>query len=247
MPLLNDSDMESRDLPTGQYGYSATRVEHLGASEYTLVTIVADVSPSVSPFISEIEAALREIVQACKYSPRSDYLLIRLVAFAGSLQEIHGFKLLEQCQLDDYRGVLRVEGATALYDAAENCISAVSAYGKQLSDADFGANGIVFVLTDGEDNASKRKVRHVRDALQKALKEESLESLLSILVGVNVQDPRIGAYLQDFKNEAGFTKYVELGNATAKTLAKLADFVSRSISAQSQALGTGSASQSLTF
>jgi len=74
-----------------------------------------------------------------------------------------------------------------------------------------------------------------------------MESLVSVLVGVNVQDRRIGAYLQDFKNEAGFTQYVELQNAHAKTLAKLADFVSRSIAAQSQALGTGGASQTLGF
>lgn len=247
MPLLNDITMQQQNLPTGQYGYSATRLEDLGASEYTLVTIVTDVSSSVCQFGPEMEAALREIVKACKFSPRADNLMIRLTTFNDCMQEVHGFKLLEQCQLNDYQRVLHICGATALYDAAENCISALASYGKQLTDADFGVNGILFVITDGEDNASTLGVRQVREALQQAIRSEALESLISILIGVNVTDRKIGAYLQDFKNDVGFTQYVELGNANAKSLAKLADFVSRSISAQSQSLGTGGPSQSLTF
>lgn len=247
MPQLNNHTMDDQTLPTGQYGFSATRIDQLGASEYTLVTIVTDVSPSVSAFVKEMETALREIITACKYSPRADNLMLRLVTFSGVMEEAHGFKLLEQCRLDDYKGCLKITGSTALYDASENCISAMNAYGKQLTDADFSVNGIVFVITDGEDNASTLGVRHVREALERAGQTEAMQSLVSILIGVNVQDQRIGAYLQDFKNEAGFTHYVEIGKASARTLAKLADFVSRFISSQSQALVSGTTSQSLTF
>lgn len=247
MPQLNDHTMTSQTLPTGQYGFSATRIDNLGASEYTLVTIVTDVSPSVSSFVKEMETALREIITACKFSPRADNLMLRLVTFAGDMQEAHGFKLLEQCRLDDYKDCLKIGSATALYDAGENCISAMSAYGKQLTDADFGVNGIVFVITDGEDNASTLSVRHVREALERATQTEAMQSMVSILIGVNVQEPRMSAYLQDFKTEAGFTHYVEIGKANARALAKLADFVSRFISSQSQALGNGATSQSLTF
>lgn len=247
MPIFNDATMQQLALPSGQYGFSATRLDDLGATEYTLVTIICDASPSVSGFVKELENALVEIVKACKYSPRADNLMIRLVTFSTGMTEVHGFKLLEQCNPDDYKKILRTNGGTALYDAAENAISAITAYGKQLSDADFATNGIVFVLTDGEDNASKLTVRNVRDGLQGAVMNESLESLISILIGVNVQDARIGAYLQDFKNEAGFTQYVEIDKADAKSLARLADFVSRSISAQSKALGSGGSSTILTF
>jgi uncharacterized protein YegL len=244
---LNDGSMQQQALPTGHYGYSATRLDDLGAAEYTLVTIVNDVSPSVSDFVAEMESALREIVSACRLSPRADNLMVRLVTFSGDMQEVHGFKLLEQCQPDRYRKVLRIGSATALYDAAENAASALASYGKQLTDADYGVNGILFVITDGEDNMSTLGVKHVRDALRRAVQSESMESLVSVLIGVNVRDRKIGAYLQDFKTEAGFTHYVELDKADAKTLARLAAFVSRSISAQSQALGSGGASQGLGF
>jgi hypothetical protein len=247
MPILNDPNMGQQSLHTGHYGFSATRIEDLGATEYTLVTIVNDVSPSVADFVQEMETALREILKACKYSLRADNLLVRLVTFSRDMEEVHGFKLLDQCRLDDYQGVLRIGCATALFDAAENAISAFTAYGKQLADAGFSVNGIVFVITDGEDNASRLRARHVREALAGALRTEALSSLISVLVGVNVADPDIGAYLQDFKVEAGFTQYVEIGGANASTLAQLAAFVTRSISTQSQSLASASAAPSLGF
>ena len=247
MPILNDHTLQAQDLPNGQYGFSATRLDDLGATEYTLVTIVCDVSPSVNGFVKEMENALQEIVKACKYSPRADNLMLRLVTFHGRMDEVHGFKLLEQCHLKDYQKLLCIGAATALYDATENCVAAITAYGKQLTDADYATNGIVFVITDGEDNASTLGIKQVRDAFHHAVRSEALESLVSILIGVNVRDRNIGAYLQDFKTEAGFTQYVEIDNANAKSLAKLADFVSRSISAQSKSLGTGGTSQPLTF
>ena len=97
------------------------------------------------------------------------------------------------------------------------------------------------------DNASALTARSVKEAFHQAVVSEALESVVSVLIGVNVQDRTAGGYLQDFKTDVGFTQYLELGQADPKTLAKLADFVSRSISAQSQSLGTGGPSQSLTF
>ena len=247
MPLLSDGGLQQAALPTNHYGYSATGLGDLGAAEYTLVTIACDASGSVSAFRAELERTLASIVKACQLSPRADNLMLRLVEFDSTLRELHGFKLLERCDLADYGGILRIGGTTALYDAAENAISATTDYAKRLASGDFAANAIVFVLTDGVDNASKLTPRLVKDALSRAVSEEALESAVSVLIGVNVQDPTVGGYLQDFRTDVGFTQYVEIVRADPKTLAKLADFVSRSISAQSQSLGTGGPSQSLTF
>ena len=248
MPLLmTHDDLQQAALPTSGYGYSATRLDDLGAAEYTLVTIVCDASGSVAAFQAELEQALKSIVQACRFSPRADNLMLRLLSFDDTLHELHGFKLLERCNLADYSKILRVGGTTALYDATENAVSATTDYAKQLGANDFAANALVFVLTDGMDNASTLTPRLVKHALTQAVTEETLESMLSVLIGVNVSDRAVGGYLQDFKTDVGFTQYVEIGKADAKTLSQLADFVSRSISAQSQSLGTGGPSQSLTF
>jgi hypothetical protein len=241
---LNDDTMEQRKLPSGTYGFSATRLEELGATEYTLATIVVDASSSVAEFKDDMEACVREIVQACKFSPRADNLMIRLVQFDTELNEVHGYKLLEQCNLDDYNDCLAVGGMTALHDAAENAVDAATVYAKDLSDNDFAVNGIVVVITDGEDNSSKGYATTVKSALEKSTRSEALESLVSILVGVGTkQYPQLSDYLRDFKDAAGFTQYVEIDEANAKKLAKLAAFISKSISLQSQALGTGGPSK----
>ncbi|MBC7805058.1 MAG: VWA domain-containing protein [Akkermansiaceae bacterium] len=247
MPKLNDATIQQHNTVQSHYGFSATKIDNLGASEYTLASVVVDVSSSVASFAAELTRAVKEVVRACKYSPRADNLMIRVTQFATQLDEVHGFKLLENCNESDYDCALTVGGSTSLYDASANAIEATSTYALDLKKNDYEANGIVVVITDGDDNASTLSVSAVKKALVKMGRDESLESLVTILVGVNIQDKHIGKKLKSFKDDVGFTQYVELDNADARTLAKLADFVSKSISAQSQSLGTGGPSQSLTI
>ena len=248
MPRLNNGDMDSHALPTGSYGYSAARLEDLGAAEYTLVSLVVDVSASVSEFKPEMEDCIKEVINACRLSPRADNLMLRLVTFNSQMEEIHGFKLLEECNPDDYNNVLKPRGVTALFDASENAISASSAYGKDLTDNDFAVNGIVIILTDGGDNDSSLPANSVGKALSEITRKETMESMVSILVGVGTKRyPEVSKLLDDFQKEANFTQFVELENASSNTLAKLAEFVSKSISAQSQSLGTGGPSTPLSL
>lgn len=238
-------------LPTGTYGYSAISLddERIGATEYTLVTIAVDVSGSVSSYKTEMEEAIKEIVDSCNKSPRKDNLMIRIVTFDDDMQELHGFKLLVDCKPSDYTDCLTIGGCTALFDAANNAIEATNDYAKKLGDNEFDANAIVVILTDGCDNRSNVATpATIKKTLQASVQEEALESMLSILVGVGVSGyGGVAQALDDFKNEAGITQYVEIADANSSTLAKLAKFVSQSISAQSQALGTGGPSQALQF
>ena len=247
MPIFDQTDTETHQIGGTNYGFSAARVDSLESSEYTLAAVVVDQSGSVHGFQDRIESVIKEVVKSCRHSPRSDSMMIRTVLFDSVLNELHGFRPLMDCDVDNYNGSVTPGGTTALFDAAHNSIEALVQYSEQLGDQDFDANGIVVVITDGCDNVSKLTARSVKEALQRAVVSESLESLVSILVGVNITEPHVGQALQTFQQEAGFTQYVELDNASESTLAKLADFVSRSISSQSQALGTGGASKSLSF
>ena len=246
MPRLNDANLDMHKLPTGSYGYSAVKMQDLAATEYTLVTIVNDVSGSVSDYKKDMEKALGEIISACKYNPRADNLMIRLVNFNDILSEFHGFKLLSQCSPSDYDGCLTPNGMTALFDASENAIMATYDYAKQLSDADFCVNAIIFVITDGDDNSSASTAKDVAKALGKAVKDEKLESVVSVLIGVGAaQNANLAVFLEDFNKKAGFTQYIPLADANKRILAKLAEFVSESIRSQSQSLGTGVASKQM--
>lgn len=245
MPRI--TDMESKKLPNDNFGYSCVGLDKLGASEYTLVNIVCDRSGSVQAFKTQLEACLKEIVKSCKYSKRADNLMIRLTAFDDHIDEVHGFKLLSDIKPDDYTDAVKIGGSTALYDAASNGVKAVTDFGKDLTKQDFAVNAIVVVLTDGDDNASACGPLTVKKALADAVKTEAMESLVSILVAVNIADPNMKDRLDEFHQQAGFTQFVAIEQANSKSLAKLAEFVSKSISAQSQAIGTGGASKSLTF
>lgn len=247
MPRLTGDEMENHSPAVGNFKYSAVGIDKLGASEYTLATLIVDVSGSVGSFLPEMTAAIKEIVNACKYSPRADNLMLRLVIFDNTVDEVHGFKLLPACNPADYDNALRNGGATALFDAATTGIKATTDFGKQLTDKEYDVNGIIFVITDGCNNCGVRGVGAVKDALIEATKKELLESLVSILIAVNMTEPTVAAELQAFHKDAGFTQFVELKDASAKTLAKLAQFVSKSVSSQSQALGTGGPSKSLVF
>ncbi len=245
MPTLDD--LIENNIPGSNYGYSGTRIDNLGSTEYTLVGLAADDSGSIFSFASEINRCVADTVEACRRSPRADSLMIRVTSFDQRLTEFHGFKPLADCKGDDYRNVVRGGGSTALFDAAQNAVQAVTDYGDQLQKADFSVNGIVVVVTDGDDNASIATANSVGQALKAAVTGEKLESLVSILVGVNVTDSHMKRRLEEFAQQAGFTQFVDAGKADAKSLAKLADFVSKSISSQSQALGSGGASKALTF
>jgi uncharacterized protein YegL len=241
------SDMEQNNIKGTSFTYSATKMDNLGASEYTLVTIVVDRSGSVSGFKTELEKCIQEIVKSCKYSPRADNLMIRLVTFADDVKEEHGFKLLTDINIVEYDNFLQLGGSTALFDASYNAIEAANSYAKQLKDNDYNANGIVFVLTDGDDNRSSFTPDYVKKSKTSSVNKEVMESNISVLIGVNVNDPNITNYLAMFKTNGEFDQFVAIDDASSKKLAKLAAFVSKSISSQSQALGSGGPSQQISL
>jgi len=251
MPRLDkgESGDNTQDFDiSGYYGYSGERIDKLLADEYTLVTIVLDQSPSVTRFKKDMEKALKEVIRACADSPRADNLMLRLVMFSDTVDEFHGFRQLADCNPDDYDGCIQPNGLTALYSATESSVRAMNDYSTAMKKSFFRSNGIVFVITDGDDNCSKTATPHtVRQALSKVVQDEVLESLITVLIGVNIKDGHMERQLKMFKDEAGLTKFIPVEDSVAKTLARIAEFMSKSISAQSQSLGTGAPSTSLSF
>ena len=237
MPRLDN--LEEIKVQNSPFTFSATKMEDLGASIYTLVSICVDESGSVLKFKNDLEKCIANIVQSCASSLLADNLLLRLLAFDHEVREIHGYKLLENCNLADYDNCLRIRGSTALFDASLNAILSAAEYGKNLRKSDFSANGIIFVLTDGDNNAGKTTQKMIHEAIDEIRHNEQLESLITILIGVNVTEPQISRYLNDFHKNGGFDHYREIQDASPKSLAKLAQFVSQSISSQSQSINNG--------
>jgi uncharacterized protein YegL len=243
--LIPIENMDNHVVPgTGNFTFSAVRPEDLGATEYTLVTIVIDVTGSVMDFAHQLRAMLIAIIQGCKKNQRAENLLIRVVTFNTSVNEVHGFKPLISIDENTYEE-LSCGGITALYDATYSAVGATTIYAEDLVNQDFDVNAVTYIITDGADNASTVTCSSVANKVAEALRSEYLESILTILIGINTSE--CGTWLEQFKNEANLSQYVDAGDATPERLAKISNFVSESISSQSQALGTGGPSQALSF
>ncbi len=248
---MANNDEQVINIPgPGNFQFSAVRIEDLGATEYTLVTIVCDISGSVINFADELMTCIKTIINASQKSPRAENLLLRLLLFNDELFEIHGFKNLSDIDVNTY-DELHPDNMTALFDATYDAVSATLEYGKRLVDQDFDCNGAIYIITDGMDNRSKMIPGAIKDKMEAASRNEEIESLVTILVGINDPNSRwsteVEVALETFKTHADLTEFINAGDATEQKLAKLANWVSESISSQSQALGTGAPSQTLTF
>ena len=252
MPRLMDTEEVMQQSGPGAFQFSGVRVENLGATEYTLVTIVLDISGSVYNFASELLNMVKAIVEACQKSPRSENLMIRYLTFNHSINEIHGFRLLKDIDPNADYDELIPDGYTALFDASYDAIGATLEYSTRLvDDYEFDVNGAVYIITDGMNNRGSMTPKSIKDKVSSAVSAEKIESLITVLVGLH--DPKgswsneVVQHLEMFQEDAELSQFVDAGDATAGKLAKLANFVSQSVSSQSQVLGSGAASQNLTF
>lgn len=248
---MPQSDEDVINIPgPGTFTFSAKKIEALGATEYTLVTIVVDISGSVLNFSHALMECVKAIIESCKSSDRAENLMIRFLTFNDDVTEIHGFRDLGTLNPDDYEDLFP-NGFTALYDATYDGIGAILEYAKRLTKEDYDINGAIYIVTDGMDNRSMTTPSMIKDKLANAIGTEEIESLISILVGLH--DPGVSwsdevkESLKRFKEDAGLTEFLDIGDATPEKLAKLAGYVSESISSQSNVLGSGAPSQVLQF
>ena len=247
MSLLN-KNIETIQAGSG-YRFSSQAATKFTASEYTLVSVACDKSGSVQLFAQQLAQAIKLSLGACKKSPRVENLMARATTFNSKLEEFHGFEFLKGLDLDKYDDlVAHPYGATLLRDAIYESVEVLEAEGERLNKLDIMTNAILFIITDGDDNGSNHEAAAVKARIAQArANENSLESLNIVLIGITGSSSGLTAYLRDLKSEVGIDQYVDIGSATEGSLAKLADFVSRSISSTSQALGSGGASKALTF
>lgn len=244
--MIHDDDTVVTQITGSNFKFSAIKINRLGASEYTLVTIAVDKTGSTEDFEDELHRCLVTMIESCKKSPRSENLLVRVILFStnfpGGIKELHGFMPLADIDTAKYEN-LPSGGMTNLIDAVYSAVGSTNTYAKQLFDNDYSCNGINVVITDGADNDSVMTSGSIKKEVKKSVQDESIESNIILLVGINTSQYK--KELESFQKDVGIDKYIDAGEVTPGKLAKLADFVSQSVSSQSQALGTGGPSQQI--
>ena len=240
--------MESQQLNTvNNFTFSGVNIDSLSGSKKTLVSLLIDTSGSVSPFKDELEKAANIVIQATKKGATAEDIMVRTATFSNSaIREVNGFIPVPLIADDKYTGTFTAGGNTPLIDASIEAAESIEAYGKSLVDQDYTVNGIFFVITDGEEYGSRIKnVGKVKETLARIRKNEAVESIVAILVGVNDVDCK--DLLDKFHKEAGFDHFISIGDATPGKLAKLGALISQSVSSQSQSIGSGGPSQACNF
>ena len=253
MPLDEEEIMQ---VPgAGTFTFSAKKIDKLGALQYTVVTIAIDISGSVGGFADQLLACLKAIIEACRKNQRAEFLVIRVITFATDIVEIHGFRELVDINTDDY-DEFHPSGFTCLFDAGYDAVGSTIEYSRQMVEKGFDVNGAVYIITDGGENpgGGHRTIaspRMIKEKIDEALRKEDIESLITTLVGLHDPNHMWSADVQRdlsyFQVEANFTKFIEAGEATPENLAKLADWVSASVSSQSDQVGSNAPSQVLDF
>lgn len=230
------------------FHYSTVPMDDLaqfGASEYTVAQVIVDWSGSVDSFSKDLVNSLNMILDACKKHPRAENVLLRVVSFNSSfgVKEIHGFLPVNNIDANVYNTLGRAYGGTPLYDATAESLDSLYNYALDMVKNQFSCNAVTFIVTDGEENCSMKvtSTAPIKALISKLKQNDPLESFTSILVGIN--DASCRAYLIQFKDDCGIDEYKSIADATKGNLAKMAHFVSQSISTASVALNQGNSAQ----
>jgi uncharacterized protein YegL len=240
MPRLTEENFKASSVQ-----YSGARINDLAENEYTLGVIIVDETGSVSPFANGLLEMLKVCARTCQKNPRKNNMLLRVIAFNTEIREIHGFREVPEINPDIDYDEFYPSGQTALFDAYGNGIESIIHYGENLAARKIKVNGVIFGITDGDDNASSMTAVGIGDKLRDALKSEKMGFISTFLVGVN--DQQCKADLDFFKQKAGLLNYISMGNVTEDKLLELSGWMSSSISDASQLLGQGAGNQSVSL
>lgn len=236
--IFDENSVQQHTTVTG-YQFSAVKVDdNLSAMEYMLGEVWVDTSPSVSPFVKQLEECLRDVATMCQKLPTAQNIMMRTSQFNRNLSEIHPQMLVKNIDPQRYIGSLNCSGLTALYDAVLAGLESSEKFAQELALQEIDATIVMFILTDGWENCSRlcTDPKMIKDAIARIRKNETISQLTTCLVGVNAQDA--AANLQEFKDKAGLDVYSDIKDATPSSLAKLTNLISQSFSSASQNLGS---------
>ncbi len=236
------------------FQFSAVGIDSLGASQFTLVNLLVDVSGSVSGYEKMLEDCLKAVLRSCKQpSMPTENIMIRVTRFGSTVEEVHGFRCASDIKEAEYTNTLHPSGSTLLCDAVLEALEASMTYARLLDAQDYDSNTVLYVITDGSDNGSTHSAGAIKRAMGLVKQEEILESAAIILIGVGCHNS--SSYLTGFQRDADITQFVDMEaefkkGDPAKLFGRMGGLISKSISSTSQALKQGTSqpiASTLTF
>jgi uncharacterized protein YegL len=209
-------------------GCVGTAVDDLDATEATLVSVVLDMSSSMSGYQSEVITAYNTMLDALKGSKAAASIMLSTWTFSDSPNLLHGYLPVGQVQklsTNEYSP----NGMTALYDTVMGTMTGIVSYGQKLLDNGVPNRRIIFVLSDGGDNRSKARAGQVKTASQGLITQEAYTLAYA---GFGSSD------LKQIADDIGFPEVITT-SASESEIRKIFHQVSQSIIRVSQGATAG--------
>lgn len=213
------------------YDFGNFNPNEVSVEETINAVFVIDTSGSVSSYGHELNTALNEFIQRMQKSHAADKLFVSQIEFNNDVNVIHGFKPISEMQTVDLTS--RIGGMTALYKAVSIGLKNAIDYRQDLENAGVNCKTLLFVITDGLDNASGGvTAADVKSKISTLLQEErNIFSFESILFGVGTD-----VEFEAAQQEMGIKHLAKVGT-TADEIRKMIAFISASITSVSTGAG----------
>lgn len=154
-------------------GIDGTNIDDIQATDVTLLTLIVDDTGSLSHLIDSVIEGQNMLLESIKKSKQKDNILLSLWKFGPNSKLVHSYVPVDQATKLDRRNYRASEGSTALYDSWMNGLAANIAYAQMLRSSGTPVKNIVVVITDGQDNDSRKyKVKDVEQVNKDLLKSE---------------------------------------------------------------------------
>ena len=187
---------------------------------------VIDTSYSVAAYIKDLNFAFNEFTESMQKSHVAERLFVSIIEFNSAIKVTNGFQPIANIPKMNFSK--KLGGSTSLYDAVHLGLTNEITYRKNLENSGVETKTLLFVITDGEDNNSK-KPPHIVKQLIDSLKndERSAFSFTSILFGVgNAAD------FEAARTAMGIEHLAKVGTS-GDEMKKMIGFISQSISSVS--------------
>ena len=187
---------------------------------------IIDTSYSVMDYVQELNYAFNDFTESMQKSHIAEKLFVSVIEFNYKPEVVSGFRPVTSIPQMDFSK--RIGGATALYDAVHLGITNAVDYRENLENSGVETKTMIFVITDGEDNNSKKSAYQVKKLLNKIRSDErSAFSFTTILFGVGHD-----ADFKKAKDAMDFEHLAQIGTS-GDEIKKMIGFISQSISSTS--------------
>jgi len=240
-------------VPQTGFRFTAPPLAVFEEQRYTIVGVTTDQSGSIYKVRGDLFTMNEQIDTDLKAGAGKHTIIVRRTAFTShfpnNVREQHGFLPALAVDPNTHFPIVNSHGeygGTPLADGVMETILAAKEQAMQL----ITVQGVPLVnlalafLTDGGETGSRYTPSDIKAAIEQILAEGEIESIVTILVGVDCPVGHLNRQrLEDFQQAAGLSKFIPFEDMTPGAFGQVARVISQTFTSSSQALGSGGPSK----